>query len=258
MDTYTDTYKTQSRTRLWAAAFLLVAALVAAIILVRMYMQPEIPEEPAYKPPIVSPEINSLEDVKEFTGGRPVPEVSTTQSAGNIVSYDHVRGSADAKITIVEYANLTNEYAGIIQPELKKLVEENENVNVIFRHFPSPDVENDYNASYLSECVFNQLGEDGFWSYIDIIFENGVGSKDELISQGEDIGANGEVLQTCLDSMDTEKRVKDDKRLGYVLGQIRITPTFLFVNNETGETRVMEGVDTMDFVQSIIDTMLKP
>jgi len=244
----------QSRSRLWIIALLLLGSIALVVLLFYFFGKVKVEEEPiTIEPTIVSPKITSLAEVTEYVDVNIFPKVSEEKSAGNILSGEHIHGDVLAGISIVEYSNFTNEYSSIIQKPIRDFVDKNESINLIFRHFPSPDDENDYEAAYISECVFQQLDNEGFWSYADLVFERGVGTVDELVAYGEEVGADADQLRLCMSDEQIVKRVKDDKITGYSKGKVRVAPTFFFVDNRSGETRVVEGIMTIEYFQRIVD-----
>jgi protein-disulfide isomerase len=251
-----------SSSKFWLIAVLVLVTVVVGYVQWRISRAPSDDQEalrPAapYVAPVVAPPIEKLEDVKQYTAGRPVPEVSTQESMGNYLRNDHIRGNPSARFTILEYANLTSNYARLMQPELAEFVAENEDVNWVFRHYPIARRELDYPAAYMSECVFRTGWHEAFWDYIDAVYYEGPEDEDALFRLAVDITGDEKRFSHCYESGISEKDVKDHKRLGYMVGNVRVTPTFFFVDNLTKQERVMPGIDSMDFVKKVIDEMRK-
>ena len=51
-----------------------------------------------------------------------------------------VYGNPDAKYTVVEFADFECPYCGMVAPELKKIVDENPDVKLLFKHYPLSNV----------------------------------------------------------------------------------------------------------------------
>ena len=252
----------ESKKWFWVAALGLLVVVIVGVVVVQMLKKPEPKKQPLRESdvvPVVQPEIETLEEVKEYTSGRPIPKPNSQVSIGRKVNpNEHIRGNPDALISIVQYVNIGNHYAKLIQPELKKLVEEDTQVNWVFRHFPDPDKKTSYPASYIAECVSKLKDNDTFWEYLDTVYKkNIIKQQKELIAEAIALDIDATELSACMSSELVEIHVKDNKHVGFVYGKVRFMPTFLFQNNETEEVRVMEGIDTMDFVKDIIRALKK-
>ncbi len=86
---------------------------------------------------------------------------------------DHVIGSPDAEITIVEYTDLECPFCARVHPTLHQLVTEyNGKVNWVIRHYPLDNLhENARAKAEASECVWEQGGDEAFIKYVDHLFE---------------------------------------------------------------------------------------
>ncbi|MFC7583031.1 DsbA family protein [Nonomuraea antimicrobica] len=65
----------------------------------------------------------------------PAEELPTTLAVP-VGPDDHVRGPADARVTIVEYGDFECPYCGRLHPILEELRRANPDVRLVFRHFP--------------------------------------------------------------------------------------------------------------------------
>jgi protein-disulfide isomerase len=212
-----------------------------------------------YEPAILSPELKTLEEVGEYTNGRPIPPVSTEATAGNVgraVPYEHIRGNPDARISIVEYASATDDYARLIHPALAALVEQDTRINWIYRHFPKEDVVIDIPIGRMSECVHRGWGDEMFWVFMDEIYALPPSTEEDVIALAKELSDDHDFLMNCYDPELTLKDVNDDLRLAETAGKVRLNPTFFFVDNVTKQERVVEGIDTIDFFVRVAETML--
>jgi protein-disulfide isomerase len=242
-----------------AVAIFVLFIAVAAYVQWRLASVPVTTETP-YEAPIVSPDIQTIEDVREYTAGRPIPSVAVEETAGKIgpdvnTFGEHIRGNPEARISIVEYASLTNAYARIMHPELAKIVNNNADVNWIFRHYPMQNIILDYPVAYMSECIYNQMGDPGFWQYIDQVYAQAEWTEEQLKILAEEIVSDEAVFRSCYETQASKKAVTDDKRIGYFESKVTVIPTFIFSDKLTGQERVVQGIDTPDFLQQVIDVM---
>jgi len=91
---------------------------------------------------------------------------------GEVTGYeegDHILGSPDAQILIIEYSDLECPYCKKFNETMKEVVaESNDNVAWVYRHWvvhPSA-----LPKASASECAAKIKGNDAFWKYIDLVF----------------------------------------------------------------------------------------
>lgn len=114
---------------------------------------------------------------------------------------DHILGSPNARIVIVEYGDLDCPACKSLHPTFKRLVSEyakTAELAWVYRHFPIEQLHTGTTyKSAASECVASLVGEAAFWEFIDEVFvRNGEGERD-LIDIAESVGANRDEFQTC-------------------------------------------------------------
>ncbi|PIR86483.1 hypothetical protein COU13_00680 [Candidatus Kaiserbacteria bacterium CG10_big_fil_rev_8_21_14_0_10_43_70] len=86
---------------------------------------------------------------------------------------DHVRGNPNASIAVVEFSDLECPFCAQLHPTLSRLVEENEDVKWVYRHFPLSTIHSRaLSAAVASECIAQLGGNDAFWSFTDAAFAN--------------------------------------------------------------------------------------
>ena len=83
---------------------------------------------------------------------------------------DRVLGDKGAPITIVEYSDLDCPYCKRFHGTMHQVIDNYDNVNWVFRHFPLPQLHPDAtNKAKTAECVGDVAGEDKFWEFIDVL-----------------------------------------------------------------------------------------
>lgn len=86
---------------------------------------------------------------------------------------DHWRGSKEARYVLIEYSDLECPFCQRFHLEASKFVSENKDVAWVYRHFPLRGIHPDaQKLAEGAECVYDQKGSDGFWQFIDYVFEN--------------------------------------------------------------------------------------
>jgi protein-disulfide isomerase len=151
-----------------------------------------------------------------------------------ISTADHVRGSADAPVTIIEYSDFQCPACALYYPLVEKVLNESTTtVRFVYRHFPLyPQPHKNANiAAYASEAAGLQ-GK--FWEMYQLLFENQKSWENlaDPMSVYEGyatrIGLNVESFKKDIASDGVKKKVQTDKDEAIALG-VNSTPTF-FVN----------------------------
>ena len=168
---------------------------------------------------------------------------------------DHKRGSITPKIALIEYSDLDCPYCATFHVTAKQALEDNPDLVWIYRHFPLSIHPNAFDKSLASECVFKLSDEDTFWKFADILFER----KPELAELADivssDLGISGEQFTSCMDTKDTESRVRADMSSATKAG-VNGTPGNFLVNLETGEIVIIPGAQSIDYVNNAIKQLL--
>jgi protein-disulfide isomerase len=145
----------------------------------------------------------------------------------------HVRGKADAAVTIEEFGDFQCPPCGTMSGVLHKLGDEyGSRLRLIFHHFPLAMHAHAREAAIASEAAYAQ---DKFWEMHDVLYKN-----QAIWSNAPDVPAlfNGYAQSIGLDverfkkdvaEAETLERVKKDEKLGAARG-VTSTPT-LFLNN---------------------------
>jgi protein-disulfide isomerase len=142
------------------------------------------------------------------------------------------RGSADAPVTVVEFADFECPTCRATEPAVK-FVLENYKVHFVYKDFPltaiHPWAET---AAIGARCIFEQ-SPDAFWKAHDTIFQSQdqISTEnvwDKLAQLGTDQGLDAAALKVCMSSEAAKKIVEASRDEGVALG-VTGTPTF-FVN----------------------------
>jgi protein-disulfide isomerase len=140
---------------------------------------------------------------------------------------EHVRGDADAPVTVVEYGDYECPYCAAAAPVLRQLVDESEGrVRLVFRNFPLADR---HPYALTAALAAEAAGDQGaFWPMHDLLFTKQDRLRDaDLRLYAEHLGLDGERVigepaQAYAD------RVEDDFAAGLAAG-VEGTPT-LFID----------------------------
>src|SRR3989344_436551 len=90
-----------------------------------------------------------------------------------VTSDDHIIGSLDAKIIIIEYSDLDCPFCKVFHNTMHQVIEKNgKDVAWVYRHYPIPQLHpNAFKKAEETECAWEQKGNDAFWKYTDKLFE---------------------------------------------------------------------------------------
>ena len=85
---------------------------------------------------------------------------------------DHILGSLDAPVKLVEYSDLQCPFCGRFHPTMQRVAKEyGDQVAWVYRHFPLESIHpNARPLANAAECAANLGGNDGFWKFIDAVF----------------------------------------------------------------------------------------
>lgn len=164
---------------------------------------------------------------KNFINGalqKNTPEVAPVTSA------DHIRGSKDAKIVIIEYSDTECPFCKIYHQTMKKIYDEygtDNNVAWVYRHFPLSYGtralhKNASKEAEATECAAELGGEESFWKYLDAIYATTKSNDGLDISTlpnlAATVGLDKDKMKTCIDSGKYAAKVKESYDAGVKAG----------------------------------------
>jgi len=177
------------------------------------------------------------------------------KNVDKVSNEDHIYGNADAKISLIEYSDFQCPYCKRFHPTPKALVDEYDNVNWIYRHYPLSFHDPAATLQAMaSECAAELGGNDAFWDYADGLYEQNPKDNSSLVALAADQGLDEASFKTCLDSEKYKQKVKDQMQNGVDSG-VRGTPGTIVLNNETGEAKLLSGAQKADAFKKLIDEM---
>jgi Na+/H+ antiporter NhaA len=141
---------------------------------------------------------------------------------------DHVRGPADAPVTLVEYGDFECPYCGKAEPVVRELVRSYGNeLRFVFRHLPLSDVHE--HAELAAEASEAAAAQGKFWEMHDLLFTHQDAlTVDDLLGDARRIGLDLDQFSDDLDSRRYALRVTRDVE-GADASGVAGTPTF-FIN----------------------------
>ena len=145
-----------------------------------------------------------------------------------VTGRDHVEGSADAPLTLVEYGDYQCPYCGAAYPVVKRLQKTlGKNLRFVFRNFPLTQA-HPY-ALMAAEAAEAAALQGKFWEMHDLLFEHQALLKADIISTwAQRIGLDLEKFGNDIKQGVVENHIKEDRQSGIRSG-VNGTPTF-FIN----------------------------
>jgi len=184
------------------------------------------------------------------------PTAETLKGITPVSDADHIRGNANADITLVEYSDFECPFCARFHPTINQVLDTyGDKVRVVYRHYPLSFHPSAQKAGEASECVAKQKGDEGFWVYTDTIFDintKNSGITLESVNQAaEAAGVNMETFKTCLDSGEMAKIVTDQFSNGSSIG-VNGTPGTVLITKD-GDYEYINGAVPFEQVKTIID-----
>lgn len=191
----------------------------------------------------------------------PTPSGNTVGDLKPVSKDDHIVGSANADIVLVEYSDMECPFCKRFHPTMLQLMEDYKGkVAWVYRHFPLSFHANAQKEAEASECVADLGGNDKFWKFTDAIYErttsNGTGfALTDLKPLAEEVGVDGTKFQDCLDNGKFTAKVNQDLAEGQQAGITGTPGTVVVVKGEAKS--IVPGALPIDSIKTIIDGLLK-
>jgi Na+/H+ antiporter NhaA len=142
--------------------------------------------------------------------------------------HDHMRGSAEAPVTLVEYGDFECPYCGRAEPIIRELLSSfGDDVRYVWRHLPLNDVHP--NAQLAAEAAEAAAAQGHFWDMHDTLLRHqGDLRPSHLAAYAEELGLDPERMRSELHHREYASRVSEDVASADESG-VSGTPTF-FIN----------------------------
>lgn len=148
---------------------------------------------------------------------------------------DHILGSKNADIFLIEYADVNCSFCRRLHPKLKQLVKNGPTgatISWVYRHFPlAVSVDRIDPEEKALECVAVQGGDSTFFAYLEKIVAIAVGRENLTVKQltqiAEEINLNMNVFNDCFASTTYDNRIFHDHWMGSAVGVSTVPHTFL-------------------------------
>lgn len=171
---------------------------------------------------------------------------------------DHIRGSINAKILLVEYSDYQCPFCKSFHPTMKQIIEEyGDSVAWIYRDYPLVDIHpKAQKSAEAAECVASLGGNDAFWKFSDLLFERMPDIElTQLADLSAEVGLNASAVQDCIDSNKFADKVNQSLKSGQE-GGINGTPGTVIITKD-GKRDLIGGALPFEQVKTQIDGLLK-
>ena len=182
----------------------------------------------------------------------PSPAASTSPTA--IRPGDHVLGSKDAPVVMIEYASLTcphcAHFHAKVLPELKKAYIDTGKVALVFRDFPLDGAA--LRAAMLAECA----GPSSYFGFINILFDRQrvwaadsdvIGALRRIAALG---GMSSADFDTCLSNKNIENKILKERLEADQVFKVNSTPSFVI------DGKMTSGDKSFDEFKAILDPLV--
>jgi protein-disulfide isomerase len=184
-------------------------------------------------------------------------QADNTAKVAEITAEDHIKGSLEAEIMIVEYSDFDCPFCSRFHDSMNQVVANDAEVAWVFRQFPLEQLHPQAPAvAAASECVAELGGNDAFWSFTDGYFAaRGAGDStphNVLIPQlATSAGVSESTFSECFESQRTVELVQDDLNNAVETGG-RGTPWSILIG-PTGKTYPINGALPASAVEQLIE-----
>ncbi|MGB5702917.1 MAG: thioredoxin domain-containing protein [Polyangiales bacterium] len=190
---------------------------------------------PKTVPAAAAPDANKVYDI-------PVPKKAPT------------KGAANAKVVIQEFSDFQCPFCSRVNPTVAQVLKEyGDKVKIVWRDYPLPFHKDAQPAAQAAREVFLQKGDEAFWAYHDLLFQNQKAlSRANLEKFAEQVGGiDMKAFKAALDSGKHKAAVDADMAAVTKAGARIGTPSF-FING-----KLLQGAQPYPAFKAAIDAALK-
>jgi protein-disulfide isomerase len=211
-----------------------------------------------------------------FGGGGAAPYVVQTDEAENrvqpqdngdpenvtpVTAEDWIRGNPNAPIQIVEYSDYDCPFCKNFHETMNQIMAEygtSGQVSWVYRHFPLAQLHpNAPRIALAAECVGHLGGNEAFWEFSDLVFDERGTNEPTNITRLEESavtsGVDAAAFNNCVDNEEYMADVQADFENAVAVGGRGTPHSIIIVGNQTG---VINGAQPYSAVKQNIDNLL--
>ena len=195
---------------------------------------------------------------------QPLAPPDTTNVVRPVTSEDHILGSLDAPVKIVEYSDFECPFCKRIHPTLGQIVDEfgGDQVAWVYRHFPLDSLHpvKARLEAVTSECVAELGGNDAFWRFTNRFYEltpsNNRTDTDVVLPQiVSELGLSQAAVDECIESGRYDQQVQDDVENGFATGGNGTPWSVVIAPN--GKTFGLSGAQPYQQIKALVELAMK-
>lgn len=189
-------------------------------------------------------------------------EIISTEGPRPVDETDNIRGNPNAPILLIEYSDYDCPFCKEFHDSMNLIMDEfgvDGRVAWVYRQFPIEQLHpNSPRISEAALCVGDVGGNDAFWKFTDLIFEqreyDAATNVVKLPDYAERAGVSAGEYTACMDSGRMRQPVLDSVKDGFDAG-IRGTPyTFIVAGNQQA---VINGARSYEGMRGIVTNLLQ-
>jgi protein-disulfide isomerase len=146
------------------------------------------------------------------------------------------QGSADAPVTVIEYASVTcpgcAAFHEQVYPSIKQDYIDTGKVRFVFREFPTNPEELSVAGSMLARCAADKGGKEAYFLVIDALFKTQRewiygDTRDELLKIASQVGLDEAAFNACVGRQELVDLINDNISYGRDRYDVQSTPSFI-------------------------------
>lgn len=199
-------------------------------------------------------------------------DLTVLKNIKSITVEDHIRGSAEATVKVVEFSDLECPFCKVFHQTMKQvLAEYSGKVNLVFRHYPIEQLHSKAKKSAeAAECAAELGGNEKFWDFIDQYFyltpSNNQMDMSKLPEIAASIGLNRGQFEACLESGKYQEKIKEQIKEAIAVG-VKGTPYSVIIAKDGRKIPIIGALPFEDYknpygetqkgIKSLIEEALK-
>lgn len=203
---------------------------------------------------------NSAPEADKQIANTQEPPTANTDAVNPVTEDDHIKGSPDAPIKIVEYSDFECPFCKRFHDTMNQIMDtygDSGDVAWVFRQFPIEQLHRKAPAVALaSECAAELGGNDAFWQFADGYFDvsllNDRTDIETVIPQlVSEIGLDKTAFNACMESGELMAEVEEDLKNAAETGGGGTPWSILIAPN--GKTFPINGAQPISAVEQLIE-----
>jgi protein-disulfide isomerase len=178
-----------------------------------------------------------------------------------VTADDWIRGNPNAPIQIVEYSDYDCPFCKNFHETMNQIMAEygpTGQVSWVYRHFPLAQLHpNAPRIALAAECVGNLGGNEAFWTFSDLVFDERGTNDPTNITRLEEFavtsGVDATAFNNCVDNEEYLNDVQEDFDNAVAVGGRGTPHSIVIVGDQTG---VINGAQPYGAVKQIVDNLL--